>query len=187
MGFGGNTGGWIATRDEKEMVAEYPSLLFGITETIQEGEYGFGQVFFERTSYASREKGKDFIGTCAALHGIVSGVYMALMGPKGFEELGQGLMQRVAYAKKILGRIKGVKIASPEALSFKEFVVNFDGTGKSVELINKGLLPYGIFGGRDISKEYPVFGQSALYCVTEMQTKEDIDKLAAALAEICGA
>jgi glycine dehydrogenase subunit 1 len=80
-----------------------------------------------------------------------------------------------------------VKIASPDAFTFKEFVVNFDGTGKSVELINKGLLPYRIFGGRDISKEFPVFGQSALYCVTEMQTKEDIDKLAAALAEICGA
>jgi len=169
------------------MVAEYPSLLFGITETIQEGEYGFGQVFFERTSYASREKGKDFIGTCAALHGIVSGVYMALMGPQGFAELGEGLMQRAAYAKKVLGKIKGVKIASPDAFTFKEFVVNFDGTGKSVELINKGLLPYRIFGGRDISKEFPVFGQSALYCVTEMQTKEDIDKLAAALAEICGA
>ncbi len=100
LGFGGNQSGWVTTKDEKDMVAEYPSLLFGITETTQEGERGFGEVFFERTSYASREKGKDFVGTATGLYGIVAGVYMALMGPQGFKELGEGIMQRVAYAKK---------------------------------------------------------------------------------------
>ena len=187
LGFGGNMGGWIATRDEEKMVAEYPSLLFGIAETIKEGEYGFGQVAFERTSYASREKGKDFIGTCAALHGMVSGVYMALMGPQGFKELGEGIMQRVAYLKKALAAIDGVTIVSPAAYTFKEFTLNFDGTGKTVEAINKGLLSYNVFGGKDISKEFPQLGQSAVYCVTEMHTKEDLDDFAAALADVCRA
>jgi glycine dehydrogenase subunit 1 len=187
IGFGANMGGWIATRDDKEMIAEYPSLLYGLTATTKEGEYGFGEVYYERTSYASREKGKDFIGTCAALHGIVSGVYMALMGPQGFKELGEGVMQRAEYAKQQIAKVKGVKIGAPGAFTFKEFLVNFDGTGKSVAQINKALLEYNIFGGKDVSKEFPVLGQSALYCVTEMHTKDDIDEFVRALSAVCKA
>jgi len=185
MSFGGSLGGWVATRDEERMVAEYPSLLFGMTETVKEGEYGFGEVAFDRTSYGSREKGKDFVGTAAALHGIVAGVYMALMGPRGFEELGEGIMQRVAYAKKRIAEIEGVKIALPKAYTFKEFIVNFDDTGKTVCSINESLRDYGIFGGNDLSNEFPVLGQSALYCITEMMTQDDIEKLVESLTKIC--
>ena len=183
MSWGGGLGGFIATRDEKEFIAEYPSLLFGLTTSIQEGEYAFGEVFYERTSYASREKGKDFIGTCAALHGIIAGVYLALMGPQGMKELGEGMMQRVAYTKMELAKIDGIKIY--DGYNFKEFVVNFDECGKSIEKINKLLLDQNIFGGKDLSKEFPQLGNSALYAITEVHTKEDIDKLVNAINNIC--
>lgn len=184
MSWGGGLGGFICTHDTKEFLGEYPSLLFGICETAGEGEYGFGEVFYERTSYASREKGKDFIGTCAALHGIVAGVYMALMGPQGFTELGEGIMQRVAYAKAGLSEVKGVKLAL-NCHSYCDFLVNFDGTGSTVAQINKALLACNIFGGKDISKEFPQMGQSALYSVTEVHEKEDIDRLVGVLKQIC--
>jgi len=160
MSWGGGLGGFIATKDEKEFVAEYPSLLFGLTTSTQEGEYAFGEVFYERTSYASREKGKDFIGTCAALHGIIAGVYLALMGPQGMKELGEGIMQRVAYAKKELAKIDGVKIY--DGYNFKEFIVNFNDCDKSIVEINKILLDQNIFGGKDLSKEFPQLGNSDL-------------------------
>lgn len=184
MQWGGGLAGFIATRDEKRYVAEYPSLLFGLTTTLAEGEYGFGEVFYERTSYASREKGKDFIGTCAALYGIAAGVYMALIGPQGLKELGEGIMQRVQYAMGLLSQIKGVKVPVIQSPCFKEFVVDFEGTGKTVQEINRELLSRQIFGGKDISQEFPVYGNSALYCITEIHTKEDIKKLALALEEI---
>lgn len=187
IGFGGNQGGWVATKDSKDMIAEYPSLLFGVTQTTKKGEWGFGEVFYERTSYANREKGKDFVGTTTALFGIVAGVYMALMGPQGFKELGEGIMQKVAYAKRKIADVPKVKIAMPGAHTFKEFIVDFSDTGKTVEKINKALLAANIFGGKDISKEFPVFGQSALYCITEMHTKEDIDNLVTVLAKVCAA
>jgi glycine dehydrogenase subunit 1 len=187
LGFGGNQGGWVATGDSKEMIAEYPSLLFGVTETVQKGEWGFGEVFYERTSYANREKGKDFVGTTTALFGIVAGVYMALMGPQGFKELGEGIMQRVAYAKSKIADTPKVKIALPDAHAFKEFIVDFNGTKKTVAEINKALMAANIFGGKDISKEFPVYGQSALYCIAEMHTKEDIDNLVNVLAKVCAA
>lgn len=184
MSYGGGLGGFIATHDGKEFVGEYPSLLFGVCDSTQEGEYGFGEVFYERTSYASREKGKDFIGTCAALIGITAGVYMALMGPQGFRELGEGILQRVAYTKERLAAIPGVKIPL-ESLSYCDFLVNFDGTGKTVREINQGLLAYDVLGGKDVSREFPQFGQSALYSVTEVHLKEDLDKLISSLSRIC--
>ncbi|PKM79720.1 MAG: aminomethyl-transferring glycine dehydrogenase [Firmicutes bacterium HGW-Firmicutes-14] len=184
MQWGGGLAGFVCSRDDKRYVAEYPGLLYGITTSVKEGEYCFGEVFFERTSYASREKGKDFIGTTTALWGIAAGVYMALMGPQGFRDLGEGIMQRVAYAKGLLAKIKGVKVDVIKSPVFKEFVVNFDDTGMTVGQINKALLDHKIFGGKDISQEFPEYGQSALYCITEVHTREDLKKLATALEQI---
>jgi glycine dehydrogenase subunit 1 len=67
---------------------------------------------------------------------------------------------------------------------FKEFVLNFDDTGKSVKEINARLLERNVFGGKDLSSEFPQFGQSALYCVTEVHSKEDIELLVTHLNEV---
>ena len=67
---------------------------------------------------------------------------------------------------------------------FKEFVVNFDDTGKPVKRINSLLRKkHKIFGGRDLSGDFPELGQSALYCVTEIHTQDDIDRLAQAIGK----
>jgi len=183
MNCGGGTFGFIASRDEEEYVAEYPSSLISITSTIEEREYGFGECTFERTMYAQRDKGKDFVGTTSNLWAIAAAVYMALMGPNGLKEIGEAIIQKSHYAIKLLSEIKGINIPfTPN--SFKEFVVNFDETGKAVKDVNKALLNYSIFGGKDISKEFPELGNSALYCVTEIHSKEDIEKLANALKEV---
>jgi glycine dehydrogenase subunit 1 len=62
--------------------------------------------------------------------------------------------------------------------------VNFDATGKTVSAINKALRAEGIFGGKDLSREFPALGESALYCVTEIHTRGDLDRLAAAIEKI---
>jgi glycine dehydrogenase subunit 1 len=59
-----------------------------------------------------------------------------------------------------------------------EFTVNFDKTGKKLSAINDELLKVGIQGGLDLTKYYPELGQSALYCVTEVHSHDDIDILA---------
>jgi glycine cleavage system P protein (glycine dehydrogenase) subunit 1 len=184
MQCGGGQGGFIATQDTPTYFAEFNALMFGVTPTIVEGEYGFGEVFFERTSYASREKAKDFLGTMAQLHGIGAGVYLSLMGPQGMKEVGEGIMQRSAYLARQLDALDGVTAPCLSAPFFKEFVVDFGGTGKSVADINAALLERKIFGGKDLSKWFPALGQSALYCVTEVHTKDDLDTLVGALKEI---
>ncbi|MBD5800172.1 glycine dehydrogenase [Bacillus pseudomycoides] len=184
MNYSGGQAGFIATRDEEKFINEYPSRLFGIVPTVKEGEYGFGDVAYDRTSFALREKGKESVGTQTALWGITAGVYLSLLGPNGMYELGQTIMQNSQYAVKQLNKIPGVRGSRLSSPFFKEFLVDFNETGLSVETINKKLLEKQIFGGKDISKEFPIFGQCALYCVTEVQTKEDLDQLIAALQEI---
>jgi len=184
MQFGGGQAGFIASRDEEKYVLEYPSRLFGIAPTIVPGEYGFGDVAYERTSFAIREEGKEWVGTAAALWGITAGVYLALMGPSGMSEIGAGIMARSLYAMQQLDTIPGVHAPLFRSPHYKEFVVNFDGTGKLVAEINKALLDQGIFGGKDLSTLFPELGHSALYCVTEVHTKADIDTLAKSLKEV---
>jgi glycine dehydrogenase subunit 1 len=182
--FGGGQAGFIVTRDEEKYVMEYPSRLFGIAPTSVPGEYGFGDVAYERTSFAVREEGKEWVGTAAALWGITAGVYLALMGPQGMVEIGEGIMARARYAMLELDKMEGVKAPVFQSPHFKEFVVHFDATGKTVAEINKALLARGIFGGKDLTKEFPGLGNSALYCVTEVHTKDDMDRLVDALKEV---
>ena len=184
MQFGGGHAGYIATRDEEQYVMEYPSRLFGIAPTSVPGEYGFGDVAFERTSFAVREEGKEWVGTAAALWGITAGVYLALMGPQGMAELGEGIMTRSRYATLKIDKIPGLKAPLFQSSHFKEFVVNFDDTSKTVGEVNQALLEKGIFGGRDLTGEFPELGESALYCVTEVHTQEHIARLVKALREV---
>ena len=186
MQFGGGQAGFIATRDEEEYVMQYPSRLFGIAPTRVEGEYGFGDVAYERTSFAVREAGKEWVGTAAALWGITAGVYLALMGPQGMREIGQAIMMKSRYAMTEINKLKGTRAPAFQSPHFKEFVVNFDGTGKTVREIDRSLLERGIFGGKDLTEEFPEWGNSALYCITEVHTKADIDELVAALREVIG-
>jgi glycine dehydrogenase subunit 1 len=184
MHYGGGHGGFIATQDDPTFVMEFPSRLFGVAPTDVEGEYGFGDVAYDRTSFAIREEGKEWVGTAAALWGITAGVYLALMGPQGMVEIGEGIMQRCRYAMQKMAELPGVRVPFERGPHFTEFVVDFTDTGKTVAEINQVLLEQDIFGGVDLSEPFSTLGQSALLCVTEIHTKTDIDRLASALKEV---
>jgi glycine dehydrogenase subunit 1 len=176
MTAGGGLAGFIASRDEERYVAEYPLRIISITDTVEGGERGFGQAAYERTSYMAREKAKDWVGTTTALHGIIAAVYMSLLGPQGMREVGEAILQKSHYAAAKLSEIDGVEVRFP--CFFTEFPLSIDATGKKIGQVNKALLKRGIFGGKNISGEFPELGQSALTCVTEVHSKADIDRFA---------
>jgi glycine dehydrogenase subunit 1 len=184
MNYGGGNGGFIASNDDPRFVMEYPSRLFGVAPTVVEGEYGFGDVAYERTSFALREEGKEWVGTAAALWGITAGVYLALMGPQGMVEIGEGIMQRCRYAMQKITAIPGLKVTFAETPHFNEFVVNFDSTNKTAAEVNTALLERNIFGGKDLSTEFQDLGQSMLFCISEVHSRSDLDRLASVLKEV---
>ena len=182
MHCGGGAGGFIATRDEERYAREYPTLQVSICNTI-EGERTFGVILFEQTSYGARENGKDWTGNSVYLWAIANAVYMSLMGPQGFRDVGRAILQRSHYAARRLAEVPGVSVRFGEGF-FKEVVVDFGGTGRTVPAIDEALRERGIFGGKDLSTSHPELGQSALYCVTEAHTKADVDRLVATLEEV---
>ncbi len=183
MNCGGGTGGYIATRDDERYARQYPTLMISIAETLRAGEFGFALSLFHQTSYGMREKGNDWTGNSVYMWAVANAAYMSLLGPQGFRELGEAILERSDYAARQIAALPGVGIR-PATAFFKEFVVDFSDSGKTVHDINKALLERGIFGGKDLSAEQPDFGQSALYCVTEMHSRADIDRLTGALREV---
>ena len=183
MNCGGGMCGFIATRDEDLYCDQYPTYLYSIAPGREKGDFGFAQCTHERTSYVQRDQSPDYIGTSAWLYAISAGVYLALMGPQGMREIGATILERRTYAQKLLAEIPGVDPYVFSAMPFKEFVVSFNQTGKTVKEINESLLEKGIFGGKDLSGEFPELGQCALYCVTEVHDAADLERLAKAIKE----
>ena len=138
----------------------------------------------QRTSYDKRHDSEDYAGTTQWLWGIGAAVYLSLMGPRGMAEVASGILQRTSYAAERINELNGINVAHLDCAFFKEFIIDFADSGKSVAEVNAALLAKGIFGGKDLSSEFPEFGQSALYCVTEIHGKKDIDRLVDSLAEV---
>lgn len=185
MHCGGATLGILACKDPGRFLELMPSFLVGISSTLVEGEYAFSwHALWDRMLYATRDKAKSFTGTSSWLWGIAAAVYLAVMGPDGMRHLGEVNMQKAFYAMELLSGIKGVKAPVFVSPHFNEFIVHFGGTGKTVKQVNEALFEQGILGGKDLSKEFPELGESALYCVTESHTKEDIQRLVTALERI---
>jgi glycine dehydrogenase subunit 1 len=178
---GGGVGGFIATRDEERYARQYPTLQVSIAGTRDPGRRSFGMTLFGQSSYGAREDGNDWTGNSVYLWAVVNAVYMALMGPQGFAEIGTTISANSAWAGEQVAQVPGVRVRWPGF--FKEFVVDFTDTGRTVAEINAVLRETNIFGGKDLSTDFPELGQSALYCVTEVHTREDIDTLVSALKE----
>ena len=180
---GGGVGGFIASRDAERYAREYPTLQVSICDTTESGERGYAIPLFAQTSYGAREEGNDWTGNSVYLWAIASAAYMAAMGPVGFAEIGTAILQRSHYAAARIGSVPGLSVRFPAGF-FGEFVVDFSQAGRPLADIDAAMRERGIFGGADLSRAFPELGQSALYCVTELHTQHDIDRLADSLAEV---
>ena len=175
--YGGAHGGFLAVHDDTRLVMELPSRIFGLASTDVPGEYGFGDVAYDRTSFALREEGKEWVGTAAALWAVAAGVYLALHGPQGMAELGETILARTRYAQQRLTAIDGVA-PSDGAAHFREFTVDLSAAGVTAARLVSRLRELGFAAG------VPLDDGTLLVCVTEVNTAEDIDSLAAALAAV---
>jgi glycine dehydrogenase subunit 1 len=184
MNFGGPLLGIMACRDNMSLIRQMPGRIIGLTTTQDGSRRGFCMTLQTREQHIRREKATSNICSNEALCVVASAVYMALLGPEGLRELGETVAYKANYAMQLLSKIAGVKAPLFKSAHFKEFTVNFDGTDLSAKQVNERLLQHHIHGGKDISKEFPELGQTALYCVTETHSKYEIQHLAETLEEI---
>ncbi len=184
MNFGGPLLGIFACRDDQNMIRQMPGRIIGLTTTVDGSKHGFCMALQTREQHIRREKATSNICSNEALCAVASTVYMALLGPKGLQELGETIMYKAHYAIHLLSKIDGVKAPVFKSPHFKEFTVNFDGAGLKVMDVHEALLQRSIHGGKNVSKEFPELGETALYCVTEIHSKGEIELLAKMLEEI---
>jgi len=179
LSFGGPYLGFMAC--SKQFVRQFPGRIVGQTQDI-DGNTGYVLTLSTREQHIRREKATSNICTNQALCALRATIFLELMGEEGFMDMARQNMQKAAYAFEQLNRLQGVKPRFSGRI-FNEFVLAFERPWFEIDLI---LREKNICGGFPLEKDFPELKNCVLFNVTEMHTKEDIDRLAAALKEALG-
>lgn len=175
INFGGPHVGLFSVRQSH--LRNMPGRLVG--ETVdQDGQRGYVLTLSTREQHIRREKATSNICSNQSLCALAFTIHLSLLGRKGFRELASTNLSLAEYAKKQLTAVKGLSLAF-ESPTFNEFVIKSDSL--SADELNAKLLDAGIIGGLALGGFYPELDDAMLLCMTEMTTKEDIDRLAEVL------
>jgi glycine dehydrogenase subunit 1 len=176
LNFGGPYLGLFACR--QQYLRQMPGRIIGRTSDDQ-GRTGYVLTLQTREQHIRRERASSNICTSQQLVALAATVYLAAMGKQGLCQVAELCYHKAHYAAERIARLPGYSLAF-DGLFFKEFVVRCP---RPPSEVNRALLERDIVGGLDVSQHVE---NGLLLCVTEMNTREEIDRLVEALAEIGG-
>jgi glycine cleavage system P protein (glycine dehydrogenase) subunit 1 len=177
VSFGGPYLGFMACK--KEFLRQMPGRIAG--ETVdKEGRRGFVLTLSTREQHIRRERATSNICTNQALCALRATIFMETLGKQGLRELAWQNAQKAAYATDRLAAVPGVKrkLTGPV---FNEFALELP---KPWPAVDAALKAKGLIGGYGLGAEYPELGNAVLVAVTELRTKDEIDRLARTLREV---
>jgi glycine dehydrogenase subunit 1 len=174
MSYGGPYLGFFATQEK--YIRQMPGRLVGATED-REGRTGYVLTLATREQHIRREKATSNICTSEALIALIATIYMQTLGKNGLREAALQNLRKASYAKERLARVKGcgLRFSGP---TFNEFVVQVK---KNPADVLKGLLRKEIIGGLELGRFFPELKDCLLVCVTEQNSREEIDALVKAM------
>ncbi len=174
INFGGPGVGIFTCR--KEYVRQIPGRLAGKTVDAN-GKPGYVLTMATREQHIRRERATSNICTNEALVSLATAIYLATLGKRGLRQIAELCYHKAHYAAKAIGKLKGYSLVFQQPF-FKEFVVRCP---MNPQQVNEALFKERIIGGLDISH---MIEGSMLLCVTEVNTKQDIDRLVEILSTL---
>jgi glycine dehydrogenase subunit 1 len=159
------------------LMRRLPGRIAGETRDTEDRR-GFVLTLSAREQHIRREKAVSNICSNQGLAALRACVYLALMGRTGLRELARLCWNRSHYGARQLAAIPGCSVET--GVFFKEFTVTLPGDAEELteKLGAKKIIP-----GLPLSRYYPERGNELLVCITEMNSRKDIDALAGAVRE----
>ena len=156
LSFGGPYLGFMAAT--QAMMRKLPGRIVGETVDV-DGKRAFVLTLQAREQHIRREKASSNICSNQALCALTASVYLATVGP-------DGLKQKAHYLAQQLCSIPGVSLRYSGTF-FHEFVTDQKDSDKLLSALEQ----QGILGG------YPLADGGILWCATEKNTKEEMDRV----------
>jgi len=172
--FGGPYLGYMAVKSAD--ARKLPGRIAGAT-TDAAGRTAYVLTLQAREQHIRREKASSNICSNQALCALTAAVYCAAVGPAGLEEIANRCVSLAHYAAGLISCVDGFSLMY-DGFFFNEFV-----TRCPVEpaLIEAKLAEDSMLCGLPVKTEK---GEGILWCLTEMNTKAEIDRLAELLEEV---
>ena len=171
LSWGGPYLGFMAAR--QKYLRNLPGRIVGETFD-DEGTRAYVLTLQAREQHIRREKAASNICSNQSLCAVMAGMYLTAMGPQGLREVAETCLQKAHYAADRITAVPGMKMAYNRPY-FCEFVIESEIPSAKIDA---ALYEAGIVGG------LPIGEHRILYCVTEMNRREEIDQLVRALEVI---
>jgi glycine dehydrogenase subunit 1 len=166
----GGPGLGIFTAKQKYL-RKMPGRLVGKTKEINGQKEGFILTLQAREQHIRREKASSNICTNQALCSLAALVYLLSLGRTGLKEIALQNIQKTHYLKKGLSKIPGYEILNKKP-TYNEFLLKCpDINFLTTQCKENDLLP-----PLKLSHYYPNMKDIVLVCVTEMNSKQSLDK-----------
>ncbi len=177
LNFGGPYLGIFATR--KKFMRKMPGRVVGQTIDTK-GRRGFVLTLSTREQHIRRAKATSNICTNQGLIALGAAIYLAAMGKQGLRRVAELSYHKAHYAAAEIDKLDGYTVINSQSF-FKEFVVRCPKPAQDVaaQLNRQKIVP-----GYVLSHNFPDRPNDLLVCVTEMNSKVQIDELVNALKEV---
>ena len=169
LAFGGPYLGYMAAN--KAMFRKLPGRIVGQTHDV-DGNVGYVLTLTAREQHIRREKASSNICSNQALCAFTAGVYMTAMGADGLRQAATLCMSKAHYFAGELEKTGLPRVHTGEY--FHEFVTKCGDPAKILRALDEN----GILGGLPVR-------DGILWCVTELVTKEELDRAVSIIKEVC--
>jgi len=176
MNFGGPYLGMMGTTEK--LMRKMPGRIVGQAKD-HDGKRGFVLTLTAREQHIRREKAVSNICSNQGLTMLQTCIYLAAMGPGGLGTVATLCHDKAHYAASLISALPGFRVLTKSF--FKEFLVS---TPVGAEEIYDRLVKRRIVPGLPVSRYNPAKTHELLICVTEVNSKAEIDRLALALKEV---